>query len=141
MQYSEIQGAPFETYNLAFGDFDDENAEIDDAIVTNNGDAKKVIATVIATIYDFTRTYPKSQIYFRGSNKARTRAYAKIIHDYYDILIKDFYIFGLKYAPSNEDAPELPFLYEKSDRYSYVAFIVRRREEFEPNSEKKHLVE
>jgi hypothetical protein len=41
VQYSQIPGAPSNTYNLAFGDFDEESGEIDDAIVTNNGDARK----------------------------------------------------------------------------------------------------
>ena len=41
-------------YNLAFGDFNEETTEIDDNIITNNGDGIKVLATVVSTLYAFT---------------------------------------------------------------------------------------
>jgi hypothetical protein len=34
-------------YNLAFGDKDDETGEINDRIVSNNGDSEQVLATVV----------------------------------------------------------------------------------------------
>jgi hypothetical protein len=40
-------------YNLAFGDFDVLTENINDKIVSNNGDSEKVLATVIQALYIF----------------------------------------------------------------------------------------
>ena len=45
-------------YNLAFGDKNHETGEIDDLVISNNGDSEKVLSTVVATIYAFTDKYP-----------------------------------------------------------------------------------
>ena len=45
-------------YNLAFGDKNHETREIDDLVISNNGDSEKVLSTVVATIYAFTDKYP-----------------------------------------------------------------------------------
>ncbi len=37
-------------YNLGFGDKDETTGDIDDRIVTNNGDSTKVLATVASTV-------------------------------------------------------------------------------------------
>ena len=41
-------------YNLGFGDKNAETGEIDDNVISNNGDSEKVLATVVATLYAFT---------------------------------------------------------------------------------------
>jgi len=43
-----------DVYNLAFGDRDVHTGQINDEIISNNGDSEKVLATVVATIYAFT---------------------------------------------------------------------------------------
>lgn len=62
-------------YNLAFGDLNNETNEIDDKIVTNNGDSLKVLATVVSTVYAFTGRYPEAKVFATGSSEARTRLY------------------------------------------------------------------
>lgn len=42
--YSETHLHDF--YNLGFGDKDEETGNIDDEVITNNGDSEKVLATV-----------------------------------------------------------------------------------------------
>lgn len=61
-------------YNLAFGDVD-ENGDIDDCRVSNNGDRNKILATVFKVVEDYTIRYPERWIYFKGSTKERTRLY------------------------------------------------------------------
>ena len=39
-------------YNLGFGD-KNEIGEIDDTVISNNGDSEKVLATVVASLYAF----------------------------------------------------------------------------------------
>ncbi|WP_312763225.1 DUF6934 family protein [Epilithonimonas sp.] len=81
-------------YNLAFGDKDIETGEIDDRVISNNGDSEKVLATVVATLYAFTDKYPDVWIYATGSTKARTRLYRIGITKFLDEVKKDFEIYG-----------------------------------------------
>lgn len=71
VQYSETNLKEF--FNLGFGDKDDKTGEINDAVITNNGDSQKVLATVASTVYAFTDKYPNAWIYIQGSTEVRTR--------------------------------------------------------------------
>jgi len=81
-------------YNLAFGDKDLETGEIDDRIISNNGDSEKVLATVVATVYAFTDKYPEVWIYATGSTKARTRLYRIGITRFLEEITEDFEVLG-----------------------------------------------
>ena len=81
-------------YNLAFGDRKQLRGEIDDRIVTDNGDSEKVLATVVAAVYAFCDRFPHAWIYATGSTAARTRLYKMGINKYFDIVEADFEIFG-----------------------------------------------
>ena len=83
-----------DVYNLAFGDKDYHTGEIDDAIISNNGDSEKVLATVVATVYAFTDKYPDAWIYATGSTKSRTRLYRMGISKYFANVKNDFEIYG-----------------------------------------------
>src|SRR5690349_17303714 len=62
-------------YNLAFGDIDPESGRVNDEVVTRNGDALKVLATVVAALYAFCEQYPDAWIYAIGSTRSRNRLY------------------------------------------------------------------
>ena len=81
-------------FNLAFGDKDHKTGEINDLVISNNGDSEKVLATVVATIYAFTDKYPNAWIYATGSTKARTRLYRMGITKYFSEVKTDFEILG-----------------------------------------------
>ena len=81
-------------YNLGFGDKFGDSDDFDDKIVTNNGDTLKVLATVVATLYDFTDKHPNAVIIAKGSTSARTRFYRMGITNALDEINKDFYILG-----------------------------------------------
>lgn len=91
-------------YNLAFGDFDEQNKSINDMTVTNNGDSLKVLATVASTVYAFIEKYPQASIIATGSTLVRTRLYRMGITNNLDEISKDFYIFGY-----NEDEQWVEF--------------------------------
>jgi hypothetical protein len=61
-------------YNLAFGDVD-ENGDLDDYRISDNGDRNKILATVFHVVEAYTKKYPERWITFRGSTKERTRLY------------------------------------------------------------------
>ena len=50
-----IQGKSFHFYNLAFGDFIEENGgfSVNDHAISENGDGHKVLKTVLSTIHTF----------------------------------------------------------------------------------------
>ena len=65
-------------YNLAFGDIN-QDGEIDDYSISNNGDRNKVLATVAYAVEVYLNKYPDRWIYFKGSTSERTRLYRMAI--------------------------------------------------------------
>ncbi|OMP75506.1 hypothetical protein [[Flexibacter] sp. ATCC 35208] len=62
-------------YNLAFGDWDENNNVIDDLSRTDNNDRDKILATVASTVIDMVAVMEDIAIYAEGSTPARTRLY------------------------------------------------------------------
>jgi len=104
-------------YNLAFGDKNPGTEQIDDVVISNNGDSEQVLATVVATVYAFADKYPDTWIYATGSTKARTRLYRMGISKYLEEVKNDFVIFGQIH---NEWEPFV----KGTD---YEAFVVKRK--------------
>ena len=106
-----------EVFNLAFGDLDEDTGEISDAVVTNNNDSRKVLATVAATVHDFTIQYPGSVILAKGRTHSRTRLYRMGITNNWQEISIDFEVFGL-----------LAGIWELfQPGKDYTAFLVRRK--------------
>ncbi len=106
-----------EMYNLAFGDKDAKTGQINDTIISNNGDSDMVLSTVVSTVYAFTDKYPDAWIFATGSTKSRTRLYRMGITKYITEIKRDFQMFGLK----NDE-------WEKFEKeVEYEAFLVKRK--------------
>jgi hypothetical protein len=105
-------------YNLAFGDINLDTGELDDLVVTNNGDAEKVLATIVAAVYAFTEKHPEAWVYATGSTKARTRLYRMGLNKYFDVVKEKFIMFGERHNGGME-------FYEKGK--DYFAFAVHRK--------------
>jgi hypothetical protein len=104
-------------FNLGFGDVDPLTGIEDDLVATNNGDSKKVLKTVVSTLYTFTKHYPDSIVMASGSNSARTRLYRIGISANLDAIEEDFTIWGYyqgDWMPFNIGIP-------------YDAFLVKRK--------------
>ena len=106
-----------DVYNLAFGDKDHLTGNIDDMVISNNGDGEKVLASVISTIYAFTDKFPNAWIYATGSTKSRTRLYRMGITKFLSEAEENFEILG-----------------ERNDEWEtfrqnieYESFLVRRK--------------
>jgi hypothetical protein len=104
-------------YNLAFGDKNSLTGEIDDKVISNNGDSEKVLATIVATIYAFTDKYPYAFVYATGSTKSRTRLYRIGISRFLDEVVRDFDILG----EIGEDWED----FQKD--IDYEGFLIRRK--------------
>ena len=85
-----------DVYNLSFGDLDEHKRNINDQIISNNGDGQKVLATVAAIVLEFSEYFPEKNIYFEGSSYARTRLYQMKISHYYSEICKLYDIYGFK---------------------------------------------
>ncbi len=115
IQYSETNLKEY--YNLGFGDRIADTDEIDDSVTTNNGDSKKVLATVAATVYAFTDKHPEAWIYATGSSKSRTRLYRIGITNFLDEISNDFEVYGLRDGEWEEFEIDA----------DYEAFLVKRK--------------
>ena len=104
-------------YNLAFGDKNLETGDIDDAVVSNNGDSEQVLATVVSAVYSFTEEENEAWVYATGSTKSRTRLYRMGITKYFDEVKQDFLVFGLRDGEWEEFTKEI----------EYTAFVVRHK--------------
>ena len=92
IKYVELENSGF--YNLGFGDKLGDTEDFDDKIVSNNGDRQKVLATVAATIYDFTDKNPTAFLVVKGSSLSRTRLYRINISNFWEEISRDFHVFG-----------------------------------------------
>lgn len=68
--------------------------DIDDKVISNNGDSDQVLATVVAALYSFTDLNREVWVYATGSTKARTRLYRMGISKCIEEVQKDFHVFG-----------------------------------------------
>ena len=105
-------------YNLALGDVNPETNAFDDGVISNNGDTKKVLATVASTVYLFVKKYPKAIIYAEGNSPARTRLYRIGISNNLEELKKEFDVFGFLDNAGWEE-------YQKNKDYS--AFFIKQK--------------
>lgn len=105
-------------YNLGFGDYNKKTGEVDDKIVTNNGDGMKVLSTVVSTLYSFTGKYPEAKVFATGSTESRTRLYRMGISNNLEELKEDFFVYGLKIDDTFEE-----FIIGED----YLGFLVTRK--------------
>jgi hypothetical protein len=108
-------------FNLAFGDLLGAD-DLNDVIVSDNGDRDKVLATVAKTVYAFLDRYPERTVIFQGSSAGRTRLYRMAINKALDELRLVFEIKGLV---RKED--QKLHLQHFEPGVNYEAFLVRRR--------------
>ena len=104
-------------YNLAFGDTNPETGDIDDTVVSNNGDSEQVLATVVSAVYAFTDRENEAWVYASGSTKSRTRLYRMGISKYVEEVKQDFHVFGLLNGEWEQ--------FQKG--VDYTAFVVKRK--------------
>ncbi len=94
VEFKQQTGNEFQVYTLYFGDNSVEPERIDDSVATNNGDAKKVMATVVEIVKDFLNDSPDVIIYFEARDNVRARLYRMTIGARFESLIESFAILG-----------------------------------------------
>lgn len=107
-------------YNLAFGKLLLDGS-LDDHIKNGNRDGNKILATVAATIYEFTAQHPDKLVYFAGSTPVRTRLYRMALTNNLDEISADFELQGVHLLKNTFWAE--PF--EKGK--GYYGFVAKRK--------------
>jgi hypothetical protein len=105
-------------FNLGFGDLNPKTGKIDDLAITNNHDREKILATIAATVLEFTKHFPDVMLYAKGSTPARTRLYQIGIAANWNEIEPLLYVFG--YEPKNVWQPF-------GKNVNYYAFLVKRK--------------
>jgi hypothetical protein len=82
-------------YNLAFGDLDSKTNQVSDTVISNNGDTRKVLATVALAVSDFLWYYPNCMVIAEGSTSSRTRLYQMALVANMDVVLNRFRLYGL----------------------------------------------
>jgi phage terminase large subunit-like protein len=105
-------------YNLGFGDKNIETGELDDLVISNNGDTDKLLATVAMTVYEFFEEHPYATVYMKGSTKSRTRLYQISISKFIEQISIEFDVYG-----------ELEAEFGRFNKnISYKGFLIQKRE-------------
>jgi hypothetical protein len=81
-------------YNLAFGDFTNNDEILDDLIVSDNGDTAKILFTVASTLFDFFQHYEGTIVFAQGSKYSRNRLYRRYLSQFLDIITENFMLLG-----------------------------------------------
>lgn len=76
-----VYGANY--YNLGFGDYDKDTGLFDDKAISNNGDMRQILATVVSTLSIFFEEHPDKTVHLNGSDQTRKDYYHKLINDYW----------------------------------------------------------
>lgn len=109
-------------FNLCFGDLT-LDGQIDDFVISNNGDMKRVLATVIYIAADFLIRNPKASLHFTGSTITRTSLYQRILKTYYKQLSAEFAIFAS--IKSGNRLKQVKF--NPDSRVAYTYFLITKK--------------
>ena len=94
VRYSPQNAGGVTYFNLGFGDLNPKTGKIDDLAITNNQDREKILATIAATVLEFTQHFPDVMVYAKGSTPARTRLYQIGISANWIEIEQLLYVFG-----------------------------------------------
>jgi hypothetical protein len=106
-------------YNMALGDVLADN-KVSDTNISNNGDIRKIFATVAKILTEYITIFPDRTIFFQGSDDIgkRSSVYHRAISQYYHLMENEFIFEGV----TQNDVKE-PFNPESK----YQFFLVRRK--------------
>lgn len=107
-------------YNLGFGDLVEATGDWTDKRISNNGDRRKVLATVAAAVADFLNWHPNAAVYARGNEAMKNHLYRRGIESVFSEIEHQYEIQG--YTESNEWEPF------KQDR-PYEAFLIQHKKQ------------
>ena len=118
VRYSPQNAAGITYFNLGFGDLNQKTGKIDDLAISNNKDREKILATIAATVLEFTQRFTDVMVYAKGSTSARTRLYQIGISANWKEIEPLLYVYGYEQDKGWQ-------LFHKN--VNYQAFLVKRK--------------
>jgi hypothetical protein len=118
VRYSPQNAAGITYFNLGFGDLNQKTGKIDDLTISDNRDREKILATIAATVLEFTKHFPDVMVYAKGSTPARTRLYQIGISANLNEIDPLLYVYGYEQYKGWQ-----PF----RKNVNYLAFLVKRK--------------
>jgi hypothetical protein len=94
IKFQWMRGVGSSTFNLAFGDFNEETDLFDDRSVSNNYDRVKVLHTVAAAIIDFLGDHHRSIILIKANTLPRARLYQMMISSIWSAIERQYEVYG-----------------------------------------------
>lgn len=113
VRYSPQNANGITYFNLGFGDLNKVTGKIDDISISDNQDTQLVLATVAATVLEFTRRFPDALVYAKGSTPSRTRLYQMGISSHWKEIDAVLTIYGYingEWQPFSKDVNFEAFL-------------------------------
>lgn len=81
-------------FNVGFGDVIESSDQIDDGVVSDNGDTNIVLNTVLSSLRFFMQKNKNASIFISGTTRSRNRLYRNVINKFYQQIIITHTIFG-----------------------------------------------
>jgi hypothetical protein len=107
-----------EIYSLGLGDRDPITNQIDDEVVTDNKDTRKVLGTIGEIGRQFLDSKPNAKIVFEGNSESKNRLYRMGINSVLGELNTKYSIFGFR---------EQNLTWERFNKKSdYIAFTISK---------------
>jgi hypothetical protein len=107
-----------EIYSLGLGDRDPITNQIDDEVVTDNKDTRKVLGTIGEIGRQFLESKPNAKIVFEGNTESKNRLYRIGINSVLGELNTKYSIFGFR---------EQNLTWERFNKKSdYIAFTISK---------------
>ena len=106
--------------NLGFGDLL-PNGAVSDFVISNIGDIRVVLSTLVEIIKDYTTRFKNAKIVFTGSTGERTKLYTRILKTYHESFSREFIIKAFLKTTHYEEVD-----FDPSDTREYYAFYIKR---------------
>lgn len=89
-----IRVGTLEYFHFGFGDLDENTGNVDDTIVSNNGDTTLILATLGEIIANFLNEFPNAWVYAKGNTNTRNRLYRIILSQNISIIQEKYQLLG-----------------------------------------------
>lgn len=96
-------------FNLGLGDYNETTGRPDDKVVSDNGDMRKVLRTVVSTLPDFFKQFPDATVHIIGSDEARNKYYQKLVKDYGAQISAEYQVQGRFLDRIEDFRPAVPY--------------------------------
>ncbi len=93
IRYQEVGPGLF---NLAFGDWDEENQRINYNIRSNNADRDKILATITGSVDLFMKEHPEVTLVAMGETHAKTRLYQMGLSQHWKEIKSLYHVTGFR---------------------------------------------